>query len=281
MKNTEISKLISFWLRHKPTDGQLELDEFGRANIDLLIKSLNSENIDLLKSELIELNNSFDKKRWEIDEQKNTIRATHGHSIFVEQLLSPTTPPKTLYHGTSMKNIRQIFNDGLRKMDREYVHLSANPIDALKVGSRHGKSILIEIGTEVLLANKFEFYNTENDIWLSNNIPSRHLELTPWCKIENGGGQDSMKSELEKEIRTDDSDITPEILKSLSATWRDQRNDEVLFETPDCELYQIHLTWKSSTERSGWPIRRQYNSFEEWLKKEVVQSQKDYYELNE
>ena len=63
MKNKETSKLISFWLRHNPADGDLELDEFGRANLDLLLKSLNSKNIHLSKVELLELNNSFDKKR--------------------------------------------------------------------------------------------------------------------------------------------------------------------------------------------------------------------------
>ena len=180
-----------------------------------------------------------------------------------------------------MKNIQGILTEGLKKMNREYVHLSANPNDALKIGFRHGKSILIELRTEQLIAHKYKFYNTENDIWLTDDIPSKYLALTTWHKIVSQEGKDAMKSELEKEIRIDDKDITPEILKSLTATWRDQRNDEVLFETPDGELYQFHLTWKSNTERSGWPIRRHYNLFEDWLKKVVIQSQKDYYNLNE
>lgn len=281
MKNKETSKLISFWLRHNPADGNLKLDEFGRAKLGLLIKSLKSKNIELNKGELIDLNNSFDKKRWEIDENENTIRATHGHSISVKQILNPKEPPKMLYHGTASKNIPSILINGLKKMEREYVHLSSNPIDALNVGLRHGKSIIIEIRTEELLPTNHKFYNTENDIWLSDNIPSKYLELTPWYKIANQENQDSLNSELKKEIRKDDKDISPAILDSLGATWRDQRNDDVLFETPNGEIFQIHLTWKATTERSGWPVRKKFNSFEDWLNNGVIHSQKDYFDLNE
>ena len=166
MNTKETSKLISFWLRHNPADGELELDAFGRVDLDVLLNALKVRGVDLQKRALIELNSSFDKRRWAIDEGNNTIRATHGHSIAMQQVLEPAMPPEMLYHCTAVGNIESIFEDDLRRMGREYVHLSAKPADALIVCAKHRKPVLIEICTAALVAISYVFYSFENDIWL-------------------------------------------------------------------------------------------------------------------
>lgn len=224
------------------------------------------------------LNSSFDKKRWAIDEESNTIRATHGHSIAIEQVLEPAVPLEMLYDGTALSNIVSIFKTGLSRMECEQVHLSAKPADALTVGARHGKPVLIEVSTAELVASGALFYSTENDIWLTGDIPGEYLALTPWYSIAGSQEiQDAMLAELKKEVRIGDKDLTPDVLTSLKAIWRDQQNDDVLFESSGGEVFQIHLTWKGSAEASGWPSRKKYASFEEWLRKEVVQGQKDFF----
>jgi len=280
MDTKQTSKLISYWLRHNPEDAKLELDAFGRVSIDSLIEALSTRNIQLNKSELIILNKAFDKKRWEIDISTNLIRATHGHSIDVKQIIHSSIPPTFLYHGTGFDNVKSILDKGILSMNRQFVHLSERPNDALKVGLRKGKSVIFEIKTDHQISDDQNFYKSENSIWLSKQISPQQLALTPWYKIEIEREAQSMLTELRKEIRKDDLEITPPILASLEAVWRDQRNDEVVFQSSiNKKIYQIHLTWKSSEERIGFPFRRIYNSFEEWLRKSVVVSQQEYFQI--
>jgi len=88
----KISKLISYWLRHKPQDGNIQLDKFGWAKIDDVLIALKSNNFDFTSNQLIELNESFDKIRWEIDLDKQNIKATHGHSVSIVQELNSEIP---------------------------------------------------------------------------------------------------------------------------------------------------------------------------------------------
>ncbi len=176
-QNTQISKLISYWLRHKPEEGNIILDEFGWTNIDEILTALKSNNPEFNKADLIALNNSFDKVRWKIDEESNRIKATHGHSIPILQEVEPQTPPPTLYHGTATKFLENIIKDGLKSKSRQYVHLSETFDMAKEVGRRHGKPFIIEIDTKRLVEEGWKFYKTEENVWLTSEIPAQYLHL--------------------------------------------------------------------------------------------------------
>ncbi len=174
---TKISKLISYWLRHKPEDGNIKLDEFGWAKMEDILIALKVNNIETSKSDIIDLSQSFDKVRWKIDEVNNRIKSTHGHSVPIAQEVESQTPPKILYHGTGIKNIESISKDGLKSMQRQYVHLSETIKMAREVGSRHGKAIIIEIETKKLIDEGWNFYKTEQDVWLTSEIPAKYLDF--------------------------------------------------------------------------------------------------------
>lgn len=170
-----ISKLISYWLRHNPQDAALTVDEFGWASVDQLLKALHSRNLAISLPDLLQLTNSFDKVRWEIDEAGGKIRATHGHSFPVLLEDRVKTPPEILYHGTAAKNIAQITEQGLMPMSRQFVHLSETIETALSVGTRHGKPILVEVKTGRLAAEGWKFYQTSENVWLTSAIPAEYL----------------------------------------------------------------------------------------------------------
>ena len=67
---------------------------------------------------------------------KKFIKAAHGHSVPIKYA-NDQKPPKYLYHGTSNGVKEFILSQGLKKMSREYVHLSENFDDAFKIGLRH------------------------------------------------------------------------------------------------------------------------------------------------
>ena len=61
--NKNISKLISYWLRHNPGAANLEVDDFGWTDVESLLAALKVKGIFLSVEELKLSNNHFDKVR--------------------------------------------------------------------------------------------------------------------------------------------------------------------------------------------------------------------------
>ena len=75
-----------------------------------------------------------DKKRFAFSEDGRRIRASQGHSVGVDLGYAPEAPPELLYHGTAERFISSIRERGLEKRNRQYVHLSGDPVTAIAVG---------------------------------------------------------------------------------------------------------------------------------------------------
>ena len=86
-----------------------------------------------------------------------------------------TTPPDILYHGTAEKSVQSIFGQGLHAGSRHFVHLSADIETAIKVGSRHGKPVVLTIDTAAMLADGHQFYLADNGVWLTENVPAKFI----------------------------------------------------------------------------------------------------------
>ena len=85
-------------------------------------------------------------------------------------------PPKILYHGTGEKSVQSILDTGLQKQSRQQVHLSADIETAVKVGQRHGKPFVFKVLAEQMFNDNFEFFVSDNDIWLTDNVPTKYLK---------------------------------------------------------------------------------------------------------
>ena len=174
-ENTKISKFLSLVLRHQPEVISLALDENGWANVDELIKKCNTHGhkIDLAAlKHAVETNN---KKRFSFNETFGKIRASQGHSIEIDLGYTATLPPKTLYYGTATKNVGGISLTGLEKRSRQHVHLSRDIETATKVGQRHGQVFIFEVDAGRMHADGFEFFISENGVWLTDNVPVKYL----------------------------------------------------------------------------------------------------------
>lgn len=171
------SKFLSLVLRHSPETIQLKLDENGWANVDGLITQCNKHqkqlDLDLLNI-VVETN---DKKRFAFNDDKTKIRASQGHSIEVELNLNEVEPLDYLYHGTIEASIASIKEKGLQKMSRQHVHLSKDKETAIKVGSRRGKPIILTVDAKAMKAAGFKFYLSENEVWLTDEVPAKYIEF--------------------------------------------------------------------------------------------------------
>ncbi|MFW5928386.1 MAG: RNA 2'-phosphotransferase, partial [Thermoplasmatota archaeon] len=133
-KYRKLSKHLSYILRHHPEEAGLELDELGFTDLNKLLDCLEGKKYSWADKEDIEyLIKKSEKDRFEIDSDK--IRALYGYSIDVE-IKDPAEPPSLLYHGTSPRSLDSILEEGLKPMNRQYVHLSISKEEAYKVGKR-------------------------------------------------------------------------------------------------------------------------------------------------
>ena len=174
-----VSKFLSLVLRHSPETIGLKLDENGWADVDeLIIKCNNRGSQNQMTAELLGyVVENNDKKRFAFNEDKTKIRASQGHSISVELNLTEAEPSEFLYHGTIEKFMESIRKEGLQKMARQHVHLSKDRETAIKVGSRRGVSQILKIKSGEMYKDGFLFYLSENNVWLTDEVPAKYIEF--------------------------------------------------------------------------------------------------------
>lgn len=170
-----ISKKLSYTLRHHPESIGLVLDKEGWANVSELLDGLAKDNVKVSMEDLQEVVAQNDKKRFAFSEDFKKIRASQGHSIDIELGYGAKTPPEILYHGTSTKSLDSIKEQGLLKQNRHHVHLSADKETAQKVGSRHGKPVVLIVNAKEMQQAGFEFFISENGVWLTETVPVDYL----------------------------------------------------------------------------------------------------------
>jgi len=178
MNNNKVikhSKFLSLILRHKPQTIGIELDNNGWVDIDLLLQKTNDYGRKLTREELNFIVENNSKQRFAIDIVTNKIRANQGHSLNINLGFEPIQPPEILFHGTAQRFLDSIFEKGLEKRNRHHVHLSADRDTATNVGQRHGKPIILEVQAMEMFKNGFQFFKSENGVWLTDKVPLKYL----------------------------------------------------------------------------------------------------------
>lgn len=170
-----ISKFLSLVLRHQPDVIGLKLDEQGWARVDELIERVNHSGEVLTREELDIIVAENDKKRFIFSDDGLRIRANQGHSIAVDLQLKEAVPPEWLYHGTAVRFLDSIREQGLVKGQRQQVHLSADAHTAKNVGSRHGKPVVLTVKAGDMHRDGLLFYQSENGVWLMDHVPPVYL----------------------------------------------------------------------------------------------------------
>ena len=179
MNYTELSKTISHALRHEPWLYELELDDEGWTNVENVLIALRCEKPaweSLVVDDLRKMIEQSEKKRFEI--QGTKMRAFYGHSIPGRLHKTPAQPPQFLFHGTSPSNIGAIRISGLRPMQRQFVHLSADVATAMNVGRRKAKTpIILQIRAEEAHTAGTKFYLGNESVWLADGVTPEFIEF--------------------------------------------------------------------------------------------------------
>jgi putative RNA 2'-phosphotransferase len=172
--DTEVSKYLSYILRHNPKAAGISLDENGWAPFSAVLAAV-TEKVGAGRAEVLRVINENAKKRFTLDGER--IRAAQGHSVDIDLGLAPKAPPAALFHGTTETAWRTIQNQGLMKMSRAHVHLSADTKGAEIVARRRkGPHAMLKVDAAGMALNGHIFYLSENSVWLCDTVPADCIE---------------------------------------------------------------------------------------------------------
>jgi len=174
-QDMKISKFISLVLRHKPEEIGLILDEFGYISTSDLIKGINEKGYKVTFTDIERIVIEDDKQRYSFNDDKTKIKANQGHSVSVNLELKAIEPPNELYHGTATRFTENICKEGIKKQNRQYVHLSADIETATKVGKRHGELAVLRVNSQQMYQDGYKFYLSENKVWLTDYVPAKYF----------------------------------------------------------------------------------------------------------
>lgn len=173
---TQVSKFLSYILRHKPDAIDLTLDKNGWAEISQLIFCAKKHNKQLTLELILDVVKQNDKQRFSLSPDNKKIRANQGHSIPIELELESRIPPEYLYHGTAQRFLDSITQNGIHASSRHHVHLSASYDTAINVGKRYGKPVVLKIFSKKMHDAGCVFYCSENGVWLTDFVAPSYFE---------------------------------------------------------------------------------------------------------
>lgn len=169
-----ISKYLSFILRHPRENSRLQMDEEGYIYIEDILKTRKFRGyLDL--PDILHIVQTNDKQRFAVKQDvcgNFMIRATQGHSVEVnlrlEEILDPRQFPEVV-HGTTYQAWQFIRTEGLKKMNRAYIHFAKGMPEDYGVisGMRNSSEICIFINLEKAMYYGIKFFLSENMVILS------------------------------------------------------------------------------------------------------------------
>ena len=173
----ELSKEVSYALRHAPWEYELEMDDEGWVSVQQLLDALHKDNKweKVSEEDICSMIAMSEKKRHEMEDGK--IRAFYGHSIPMKISKIQSKPPEILYHGTARRFMESIMKNGLSPQSRQYVHLSQDVETAQNVGKRHDdKPYILRIDSLRAWNDGISFYYGNEKVWLADTVPSIYIK---------------------------------------------------------------------------------------------------------
>jgi len=170
----QLSKLVSYILRHHPENYGLSLDRYGFVKLKELVGAISQKKKWVSEEDIRRLVQKSEKKRFDI--RRDKIRATYGHTIEVEQISPEVEPPEILFHGTSRRAVEDILKDGLQPMKRQYVHLCETIEEAYRVGRRKDTNpIVLQIRARDAFGEGIKFRKC-GSVYIAKEIPGKFVK---------------------------------------------------------------------------------------------------------
>lgn len=176
MSDTQVSKYLSYVLRHNPESIGIDMDDFGWVMISDIVE-LSDPKLGLTESKVKDVVTNSKKNRFRIDDSGKRIKANQGHTLTVSNDFMEIEPPPYLYHGTAKRNLSSILDAGILKMERHHVHMSEDAHMAEEVGRRYGKPVVLKINSKKMYGVGITFFKSANNVWLTDQVLPEFIEV--------------------------------------------------------------------------------------------------------
>lgn len=169
-----ISTSLAYYLRHDTT---MPHDESGWVPIERLLEEVNNDySEDITTEDIQTIIKNSDKQRYQI--RGEDIRALYGHNEKLDVIVDAEliSEPDVLYHGTPVRNLQSILENGLQPQSRQRVHLTSDRELAFTTGARHTHSpdekvVLLQIDPEGVQ----NLAQPNEDIYVGDRVPKTHI----------------------------------------------------------------------------------------------------------
>lgn len=190
-KHIKESKFMAYYLRHDQAARAL-MDEEGYINVAQVMDAAWHHGLSLDFDKINEIVATDNKGRYKLKCHPVSVtpvggaigimfvRANQGHSTDVDVKLVEKIPPCELWHGTAAHNVYEIMTNGIKKMDRQHVHLSTKQEVATETGKRHGEPLAMCLDTLAMYRAGIKFYESDNGVWLVEHVPSKYIRDLVW-----------------------------------------------------------------------------------------------------
>lgn len=195
--NRQLSMKLSGILRHGKDGFKRHIDSSGWLEIALLIRESHfcqSNNVSY--DQISSIVSKDNKNRFKISDDGLKIKANQGHTIAIQDAsLEKITLEKAhtysaVVHGTYMKALKPIMQNGLSKMRRTHIHFTASDRVDASIGVVSGYSnncdLLIYLDICKAVRDGIEFFVSENNVILCSGNAQGYLDSKYFSKIIDG-----------------------------------------------------------------------------------------------
>lgn len=169
-----VSKTMSYLLRHGATKENIAIRKDGYVLVDDLLKhkNLKNANVDMIK-QIVE-NDKKTRYNLKTENNKLYIRANQGHSIIIDDLelekINKNSLVTDCIHGTYYEAWKIIKNNGLSKMGRNHIHFAMGLPGSSNVisGMRSSCEVIIYMDVNKCLDDGIELFKSKNGVLLSS-----------------------------------------------------------------------------------------------------------------
>lgn len=176
------SRWMAYVLRHNPTRYGLQPDRHGYIDLEEFLAIARRRYPRATPERLRELITGG-SGRFEVS--GNRLRARYGHSIPVQPTGAPVVPPAFLYYGIEAARRPEALAQGLKPLDRQWLHLSRTREEAQAIISKKAQQpAVLRIDAAGAHAAGVPFYE-EGSLYLAPYLPAAFLAEEALSHQEN------------------------------------------------------------------------------------------------